>query len=198
MEFLDRIFVGENAWLYGMIFIFFARICDVSIGTVRIILVAKGRQGLAPLFGFFEVLIWIVAVGTVIKHLDRFYYCLAYAAGFATGNYIGILIENKLAIGSVIIRILTRTEATSLIKQLRAKQYRVTYLPANGNDGEVDLIFTVVRRRFLDDVIHEVKELDPNAYYTVEDVRSASQEFLQPETLPKKFPSIFEFGSQGK
>ncbi len=81
--------------------IFLARICDVTIGTLRIIFVSKGNKLIAPVLGFFEVLIWIIAITRIIENLNNPFCYVAYAAGFATGNYIGLRVEEKLAVGIV-------------------------------------------------------------------------------------------------
>lgn len=199
MNFVESVFQGENAWLYGMIFIFFARICDVSIGTIRIILVAKGKSILAPIFGFFEVLIWISAVGSVIQQLDNLWFCMAYASGFAAGNYIGILIEKQLAIGSVMVRIITSSDASHLIQHLRRQKFRVTSLPAQGNEGNVNLIFTIVKRKNLQSVLDHVHEYHPEAFYTVEDVRTVMEKAPPNDPAARsKYPTVFAFGRQGK
>ncbi|MDX2414998.1 MAG: DUF5698 domain-containing protein, partial [Bacteroidales bacterium] len=97
--------------------IFFARIMDVSIGTVRIILVSKGYKKLAPIAGFFEILIWIIAITRIVDNLDNWICYIAYALGFATGNYIGMIIEERLALGYETVRIITKREANNLVQE---------------------------------------------------------------------------------
>jgi uncharacterized protein YebE (UPF0316 family) len=101
---LDFAFV--YSWVTVPLLIFSARIIDVSIGTLRVIFLSKGYKKLAPILGFFEVIIWILAVTQVMKHLDNYFNIFAYGAGFATGNYIGLLIDEKLSLGLVMIRII--------------------------------------------------------------------------------------------
>ena len=113
--------------------IFFARICDVTIGTIRIIFVSRGQKFLAPLVGFFEVLIWLIAIGKVMQNLDNIFCYIAYASGFAAGNFIGIYVEQKLAMGTLIIQVITRKDASELIDALKSKGYGVTAIPAAGS-----------------------------------------------------------------
>jgi uncharacterized protein YebE (UPF0316 family) len=117
-------------WIIMPILIFVARVADVSIGTIRIIFVSKGMKLLAPLCGFFEILIWLIAIGKVFQNFTNPIYYIAYAGGFATGNYVGIIIEERLAIGLCVIRTVTRRDATNLIEFLRAAGYGVTTMDA--------------------------------------------------------------------
>ena len=176
--------------------IFFARIFDVSIGTIRIILVAKGYKYLAPLLGFFEVLIWIVAIGKIMQNLDRWYYYIFYAAGFATGNYIGIILEDKLALGFVGVRVITKKPADNLIEQMKESGYGITIIPAEGSTGLVHVIYTTVKRKKLRELITMIKSFNPKAFYTVEDIKRVSETAgLQP--LRTKTRSIL-FWRKGK
>ncbi|MBI5564931.1 MAG: DUF2179 domain-containing protein [Chloroflexi bacterium] len=154
------------------VIIFFARIVDVSLGTLRIAFIARGHRYLAPLVGFFEVFIWIVVIGQIVQNLHSLVSYLAYAAGFASGSYVGLLLEAKFAIGTLIVRVITPTDAGVLIEQLHAAGYGVTSLDAHGSTGDMTLIFTVVRRRALPDVINLINEVTPKAFVTVEEVRS--------------------------
>jgi len=104
------------AWVILPILIFLARVCDVSIGTIRIIFVSKGIKYLATFLGFFEILIWLMAISQIMQNLTNVYYYLFYAGGFSTGIFVGILIDEKLSIGTVSVRIITRTDASKLIE----------------------------------------------------------------------------------
>ena len=109
-------FLSENGWFgsYGIaLLIFFLRIGDVSLGTIRIIFVARGNKFIAPLLGFFEVFIWVIAISNIIQHLDNWVNYVAYAGGFAAGNFIGMLIEERLAVGVSLVRIITKRSYTS-------------------------------------------------------------------------------------
>ncbi|KAF5056809.1 hypothetical protein DSECCO2_363380 [anaerobic digester metagenome] len=157
------------------VFIFFARICDVTIGTMRIIFVSRGMKMVAPVLGFFEVFIWIIAVGQIFQNLTNPLNYFAYAAGFATGNYVGMLVEERLAMGLALIRIITQRDATNLIDYLRNAGYGVTVLDAQGKQGPGKVIFSVVKRKNLKDVERAIHEFNPKAFYSIEDVRHAAE-----------------------
>ena len=163
------------AWVILPILIFSARVLDVSLGTLRIIFIARGRRKLAPLLGFFEVLIWIVVVSQVMQNLHSPLAFIAYAAGFATGNYVGMWIEDKLAIGTLVVRIIVPQEASQLMEQLSAAGYGVTSIDAHGSTGKVTLIYTVVKRKDLYDVMTIIQNTYPKAFTSVEEVRSTHE-----------------------
>ena len=179
----------ENFDFWGFIvlplLIFLARICDVTIGTIRIIFVSKGQKTLAPLLGFFEVLIWIIAMGEIMQNLDRWYYYLFYAGGFATGNYFGILLEEKLAMGFVSLRLITKRPADELIAILKDQGYGLTYMPAKGSTGDVHILFVTVKRSELPSLTEVINKHNPKAFYTIEDMK-AVKEGIHPEPLPSR------------
>lgn len=177
--------------------IFFARICDVTIGTIRIILVSKGQKLLAPLLGFFEILIWIIAISKIMENLNNVACYIGYAAGFATGNYIGMLVEEKLAMGVTVIRIITQKAANELIKNLSLAGYGITNIDAKGSRGDVNIIYTVIQRHDLQNVINIIKEFNPKAFYTVEDVRFVSAGISQLNINKKSSKSLL-FRRKGK
>ncbi len=166
-------------WFLFPAMIFFARICDVSIGTMRIMFVARGQKKIAPVLGFFEVLIWITVLGTIMKNLDNPLSYIAYAGGFATGNYIGIKIEERIAFGKVLLRIITRKSAQGLIKILSDNHFGVTHIPAEGSRGPVSVIYSVVERKNVAKVIAIIKEFNPKAFYSIEDVKLVSEGVFQ-------------------
>lgn len=165
-------------WILLPILIFFARVGDVSLGTIRIIFISKGIKYLAPLIGFFEILIWLVAISQIMQNLTNIYYYIFYAGGFATGNLVGIIIEEKLSIGTVAIRIITRKDAEELTNALKKTGIGVTSIDAQGKYGGVKIIFTIVKRQNIQKIIKLVKKYNPKAFYSIEDIRYVS------ETLP--------------
>jgi hypothetical protein len=167
-------------WVILPLLIFLARFTDVSLGTLRIMFIARGKKKIAPLLGFFEVLIWLVAISQIMKNLNNVACYIAWAGGFATGNYVGILIEERIAIGLQVVRIITPKPAQALIATLREKGFGVTSLDAHGALGDVNLLFTIIRRRDLKEISTLILEFDPTAFYSVEDIRSASEQFYGP------------------
>lgn len=167
------------AYLWLPLMIFFARILDVSIGTIRIILVSKGQKRLAPLLGFLEVLIWIIAIGQIMENLDNWMCYLFYAAGFAAGNYIGMVIEEKIALGIVGLRLVTGKPAYELVHELSERGYGITHMSATGAQGPVNVLFMTVSRKNLSKLIDIVNEFNPGAFYTVEDIRFVNQGVFQ-------------------
>lgn len=163
------------AWVILPIFIFCARVCDVSLGTIRVIFISKGIKYLAPCIGFFEVIIWLIAIGQVMQNITNPISYIAYGAGFACGTFIGMSIEERLSIGLSVIRIITRSDAKDLVDDLRNKNYGVTAIDAEGATGQVKVLFMVAKRQDLKDIIATVKLHQPNAFYTIEDVRSAKE-----------------------
>ena len=171
-----EIFSGDIFYYLVLpIIIFLARICDVSIGTLRIIFVSRGKKNIAPILGFFEVLIWIIVIGKIMQNASNMACYIGYAAGFATGNYVGMLIEEKLAMGFVVVRIITPIDAFELKNALLKAEIGTTTIPAEGAVGKVDVIFTSIQRSDLPKVVELIQIHNPKAFYTVEDLKYVSE-----------------------
>ena len=166
-------------WVILPLLIFSARILDVSLDTLRILLVGRGKKNIAPLLGFVQVSIWLLAIRQIFLNLSNPACFVAYAAGFAAGTWVGMLIEERLAIGVEVVRIIARNEAKQLIEFLRQKNYRVTKVSGHGVTGEVSIIYTIVKRRDTPRVIDIVKRFNPKAFYTIEDIRAVTETFPQ-------------------
>jgi uncharacterized protein YebE (UPF0316 family) len=173
------------------IIIFLARICDVSIGTVRIIFVAKGYKGRSALLGFIEVLLWIVVIAQIMQTANNLISYIAYAGGFAMGNYFGMLIEEKLSIGNVIVRIISTQNTSPLISSLKENNFRLTFLSGSGSYGEVKILFTVVKRKKLKKLINIIKEFNPKAFYSIEDIRYMNE----PDSFARPFMPRYRFSN---
>jgi len=158
-------------WILFPILIVLARICDVSLGTVRIILVGKGYKNIAPVIAFFEVLIWIIVVSRILQNLDKIQFYFAFALGFALGTFIGMKIENRLSLGQLIIRIISNQDYTHLIETLTQNNFNFTTIDANGKFGPVKIIFTVIKRHSLNKAVKIIESSENAAFYTIEDVR---------------------------
>lgn len=155
--------------------IFLARITDVSINTIRIIYVLGGRRWTATILGFFESFIWLMAIRQIFEHLDNWLCYVAYPGGFATGIFVGMIIEERIAYGKVIVRIITRKEVSILLDYLNNQQFRYTHVDAEGPDGNENLVFTVLERERLEDLLLKLKTILPTAFYTVEKVNRAGE-----------------------
>jgi uncharacterized protein YebE (UPF0316 family) len=166
-------------WVILPVLIFIARIMDVSIGTMRLIFVSKGFRLYAPLLGFFEVIIWLLAIGQIMQHLDNFMCYLAYGAGFATGNYVGIYLEERISLGTVVIRIIPKKDTTSLTEHLREANFGVSLVDIEGMTGKLKMLFTIVKRRDLREALEIIRQHNPHAFYTVEDVRTAGEGYFR-------------------
>lgn len=166
---------GEFDWYSYVILpliIFVGRAVDVTLGTLRIMYVARGKRNLAPFFGFFEVLIWIVIIGQIVQNIDQPAAYFAYAAGFAAGNYLGILIEGRLAVGTLLIRVIIPGEAGELPARLREAGFGVTIVNGLGASGPVQLVYTIVRRKNYAIAHAIIQEWAPRAFISIEEERS--------------------------
>ena len=174
-------FGSQGVWLVPLL-IFLARMSDVSLGTFRIILVSRGMSRWAGGVGFFESLLWLIALSQVFQHLDRPINYVAYAGGYGAGTALGVLLERRVALGLVAVRIITREDATELIEQLAAESFGVTRVAARGLHGRVRLIFTIAKRRHLGRLLEIVREEHPKAFVSVSDVRAAEEGFVAPRS----------------
>ena len=165
--------------------IFCARIADVTFGTFRIVMVSKGNKYMAPILGFFEVLIWVIVIGKVMQNLDNWINIIAYAAGFATGNYVGLIIENRVAMGYAKIQIITAKPATELIQSLIEAGYGITHHEANGANGKVSIIYSIISRKQLQTIVDMIRTHNPNAFYSIEDVRFVNKGIIPVNPTPK-------------
>jgi uncharacterized protein YebE (UPF0316 family) len=167
-------------WVILPVIIFASRVCDVTLGTLRIIFISRGRRNLAPLLGFFEVLIWIVVIGQLVQHLHSVTAYLGYAAGFATGNFVGMWLEDRLALGMLILRVIVTHEAEKLVTRIQAAGFGITCVDGNGTSGPVTLIYTVVKRKDLPIVTAIIHQSHPHAFISIEDVRSSEEGVFPP------------------
>lgn len=166
--------------------ILMARVVDVSMDTIRVIMIAKGYRSKAPIIGFFQVLIWIITITRIMANLENWTAYIGYAGGFAIGTYVGMKLEEKLALGYELIRVITSTDATRLIRELSEKGYHITFVDGEGRDGKVGILFIVERRKVIRDVIEIIKKLNPKAFYTIEDVRFVGGPNYLPPTKRQK------------
>ncbi len=166
---------------FGPLLIFFMRIGDVSLATVRMLMIMRNAKLWAPLVGFLEVLIWIVAAGAAIRHLHSPWHVLGYAGGFAAGNWVGLMLEERLALGIASVQVFTRAQGRELADALRVLGLGVTELSGHGKDGPVELVYSVVKRKDMPTVLKMVKDLAPNAFVSVEAPTAIQHGWLFPK-----------------
>jgi len=182
------------SWVILPLLIFLARIGDVSMETIRVIYISKGIKYLAPFIAFFEIVIWLLAMIAIMSDLANIANFLAYAFGFAMGTYVGLVIEEKLSIGMVIMRIITTNDSTDeIVSFLEAENYGITSLDATGSRGNVKMIITLVNRIDVPAITAHLQTTNPQAFFSIEDVRYVNQGVFKPKksgTLSGWFNSI--------
>ena len=167
------------SWCVVSLLIFVARIMDVSIGTLRVIFVAKGYRIYAPILGFFEVIIWLLAIRQILNHINNPMCYLAYGLGFGVGNYVGIRLDERLSLGTVLVRIVPKLDTTNLIAHLRESGFGVSLVDIEGMSGKLKMILTVTKRKDLKEMMQIIQLYNPNAFVTVEDVKTAKEGYFR-------------------
>lgn len=157
--------------------IFLIRVADMSLDTMRVLFVVRGRRWQAWIVGFLQSALWVVAVASVLSHLDNLLTVVAYAAGFATGNVVGMRIEERLAIGHSHVRVVSSQRGVAVADAVRGAGYAVTELAGRGKDGTVAILTTSVRRRDIEPVRRQVLQADPDAFVTLSEVRPLNRGF---------------------
>ena len=170
---MDLAALDLYSYVYLPMLVFVARFVDVTLMTLRIIFVSRGKKKLAPLLGFVEVFIWIAVVTQIVRGANNIVAYLAYAGGFALGSYVGILIENKLAIGTLVVRIIVEKNAEALMDALHTAGYGVTSVAGEGYLGAVKLVYSVIKRKDLVEVQGIIHKTAPGAFVTIEEVSQA-------------------------
>jgi len=182
------------AWIVVPILIILARIADQTIGTLRLVYLSKGYKIIAPVMGFFEVLIWIIVVSQIFQKLDNYFYYFAYAFGFALGNYIGLRLEERLSLGQVVIRVFPKINTDEIVNELSERGFGLTIMDAQGTRGPVKILFSIINRKTLEDFLETVRKFDDQVFYTIEDVRtSAKGVFPSSENKRKGFAGLIKF-----
>lgn len=161
-----------TGWVLIPALIFVARLIDVTLATMRHILVFKGAKKLVPALGFIEVLVWLVAMTQVINNLTNIACYFAWAAGFSAGTWFGMVLEEKLALGHQLVRIVSRGDCNEFVHSLRQNHYGVTVVPAHGGNGPVEIILIATTRSKVGHLTDTIRRFDPSLFFTIEDVRS--------------------------
>ncbi len=162
-------------WVVLPFLIFIARTIDVSLGTLRSVFVSKGFRQIVPFIGFIEVLIWLISIRQVMQHLDNPVCYIGFAGGFAMGTYVGLLIESRLALGLQVLRLIVSSDWQPLIAELQKEKLGLTIMDGHGAKGPVKIIFTIVNRKDIARVRNLIKKVNPQAFYSIEDIRVANQ-----------------------
>jgi uncharacterized protein YebE (UPF0316 family) len=162
------------SWVILPLIIFFSRLCDVSLGTLRHVFISKGYRKIVPFIGFFEVLIWIVVVAQIMKNLNNVACYLAWASGFASGTYVGLLIEERLALGRQVIRIITNQNCDELLAAFKKGNHGVTIIDAQGAVGPVKMIYTILERVDVQKVVKLIAIHNPTAFYSIEEIKDSN------------------------
>jgi uncharacterized protein YebE (UPF0316 family) len=157
--------------ILGGVFVFCLRLTDVTLGTLRILMTVRGRKLLAGLIGFVEVTIFVVAISQVIRNVGNLWNVLGYSGGFATGTMIGMTIEEHLAMGHTVVRIITSDSSVAIVEAIRQAGFGVTEMAGQGMRGAVKILEVVVRRADLPKVLHLVEQADGKAFITIEETR---------------------------
>lgn len=164
------------AWALPFL-IFLLRVTDMSFDTLRVLYVLRGRRPLAWVFGFFQSLIWVLAVSSALANIGNLWTLLAYAGGFATGSVVGMWIEERLAVGHGHMRIMSPSRGEAIVESIRAEGHAATLLSGRGKDGTVSVINCSVRRRHIGWIREKVEGIDPDAFITVQEVRPLNRGF---------------------
>ena len=184
-------------WIIMPLIIFFARIIDMTLGTIRVVMIAKGMKKYAPLIGFFEVFVWLIVVRQVITSIDNLVWMIAYAGGFSAGTYIGMIISDKIKTGFVLFRIITKKNCDDLLESLQKKNYRLI-VNSNDKDNTVSIITTIVPAKDSEYVGKLIIKNNPKAFYTVENVSKVSEGVHVPAHITSTHNWKFPFRRQGK
>lgn len=165
------------------LFIFLARVTDVSIGTIRTILLVKGQRKIAAVMGFFEVMIYLIVLGKVVGNIDKPVLILAYCFGYATGNLIGSKIEERLSIGRLIAQIIVKESSDELVQKLRDAGFGVTIFDGEGKDGKSYMLNIILERKQLE-LLHKITDgCADGAFITTMDVRASMGGYFQPKKM---------------
>ena len=162
-------------WVIIPLLIFLSRITDQTLGTLRFIFLSKGYKYIAPFLGFFEVIIWLIAVTQIIKHIDNPISYIAYGAGFAAGNYLGMILEEKLSLGKVMLRIIPNKDTSKLIEYMKSQNFGITVIDAHGSVGDVKMIMSIMDRKDTKELIPMINTFNPHAFFTIEDIRAVKE-----------------------
>ncbi|MDD4029118.1 MAG: DUF5698 domain-containing protein [Caldisericia bacterium] len=178
------------AWVLLPLLIFFARVVDVSIATIRILFLSKGIKGWTTLMAFFEILIWLLAMTQIMQNLSNPACYIAYASGFAMGTLIGMIIEEKLAFGKVLVQVISPLDVSPLIKRFEVDNIGVTKVRAEGVKGGVQILYSVVDRSALNSIKKCILGFDPKAFYLVHEIKYSNKGIFSPKNPMRRIERL--------
>ncbi len=197
MQYLQEL-LGADLYHYVVLplIIALARVLDVTVGTIRVIFVSRGLKYYAPILGFFEVIIWLLAIGQIMQSLGNFMSYIGYGIGFAMGNYVGIILVERMSLGTVIIRIIPKLDTTNLVNHLRESNFGVTTIQAEGKSGPVQIVNSIVKKKDLKDALEIINIHNPNAFYTVEEIQKVNEGYFKHQQRKGNFFTTLLSGIQ--
>ncbi|MFY9603930.1 MAG: DUF2179 domain-containing protein [bacterium] len=155
----------------GYFLIFAARVLDMSMATIRLLLLVRGKRFQAAVIGFFEVLIYILALNMVVNNLDNIFNLLVYSLGFAAGNYVGSYVEEKMALGHATVQVIPKEKDEDMAAELRKLGYGVTVITGSGREGPRRILIITIKRKSLPELMRVIDELDRDSFVTVMDTQ---------------------------
>ncbi|OPJ56310.1 DUF2179 domain-containing protein [Alkalithermobacter paradoxus] len=173
-------------YIAGYLFIFFSRCLDVSMATIRTILVVKGKKFTAASIGFLEIIIYVFAINKVLTGMDNIGNVISYALGFATGNYLGVVIEEKMALGTLIVQVVTNRDIEKFSKYLRENGFGITVMEGHGKEGKIHILQSVLHRKDLHSFEKYVNKYDDSAFITISDARTIRGGYFKNRIINKK------------
>jgi len=162
-----------NIDIAGVLIIFGLRLMSVPLGIIRALMVVRGIKHMAAIAGFIEELIWVIAIYQVMSQLDTIANIVAYAGGYGAGVIIGMLIEEKLALGLTAVNIITPADDTALKTAIKESGFGMTMLEASGIDKKQHFLRIITPRRRLNKLLDICSHHACNSFLTVEDIRTA-------------------------
>lgn len=182
-------------WLLCLV-IFWLRVCDVTLGTLRTVAIVKGMIRSAVVLGFFELIIWVAAISQVITRLNESWWVmLSYAAGFAAGNGVGVLVERRLALGTAVTRILSAAHGDAIAEALRRLGHQAISFAGSGADGPVTMVYAIALRRSTREMLDAARAIDPDLVYVSEPAHESNSGLrlrLRPTGYPTGWRAVFK------
>ncbi|MCL2502289.1 MAG: DUF5698 domain-containing protein [Bacteroidales bacterium] len=166
--------------------IFLARVFDVTLGTLRIIFISKGKKNVAPFVAFFEVLIWIIVISELLSHANNLFSYVCYAGGYATGSYVGLYVEERIAMGIQLVQVYTKKNGEELVQRLNKSNFGATIIRGEGANGPVGIVQTIVNRKNMAEVESIINLFDPDVFYVLTDTKTV-QRGIFPVIGPRRF-----------